>query len=167
MPEEKRRKSVANYDYKEKILVVDSDENFTKFFKIHLGKYFSKVIVTNNSKEALNYFKENLFDVIIVDVGIIQKNCDCFTLVSKIRKLNKNISIIFMTGFDLNESQKSRINAADGLLKKPFSMEDFHECLKQAIEKRTRLSGVGAENSSDAYELFEKKFYPSKKQKVS
>jgi DNA-binding response OmpR family regulator len=55
------------YDRTSFILVVEDDETLLKFFKIHLNKFFSKVIVVKNAKEALDTIKEKSIDLVVSD----------------------------------------------------------------------------------------------------
>ncbi|NBX24419.1 MAG: hypothetical protein EBR52_10065, partial [Microbacteriaceae bacterium] len=45
------------YDRTSFILVVDDDDSLLKFFKIHLNKFFSRVIVVESAKDALAQLK--------------------------------------------------------------------------------------------------------------
>ena len=42
-----------NYNRTSNILVVDDDDMLLKFFKIHLNKFFSKVVVVKSDREAV------------------------------------------------------------------------------------------------------------------
>ncbi len=39
------------------IMIVDDDQTLLKFFKIHLNKFFPKVLVVKNAKEAIEGLK--------------------------------------------------------------------------------------------------------------
>ena len=45
------------YDRESNVLIVDDDSTLLKFFKIHLNKFFSRVVVVENAKSALETMK--------------------------------------------------------------------------------------------------------------
>ena len=51
-----------------KILIVDDDQTLLKFFKIHLNKFFSRVIVVKNAKEAVETLKSKQIDLVLSDI---------------------------------------------------------------------------------------------------
>ena len=59
-----------NYNRTSNILVVDDDDTLLKFFKIHLNKFFSKVIVVQNAKEAVETITEKDIDLVISDIRL-------------------------------------------------------------------------------------------------
>ena len=128
------RTRVEGYDAETRILVVDGDEDFAKFFKIHLNKYFSKVFVTGNPKEALTWFETNPFDLVISEVNL--PRLDGFGLVKKIRKLDKKVPVILMTALNHTSVQREKMEECDGFLNKPFTMKEFHNCLKHGLDKK-------------------------------
>ena len=58
------------------ILVVDDDSTLLKFFKIHLNKYFSKVIVVDSPAKAIEIIKDENqeIDLVISDYKMPKSN---------------------------------------------------------------------------------------------
>ena len=56
------------------ILVVDDDSTLLKFFKIHLNKYFSKVIVVDSPVKAIEIIKDQEIDLVISDYKMPKSN---------------------------------------------------------------------------------------------
>ena len=50
------------YDLDSNILIVDDDSTLLKFFKIHLNKFFSRVVVVESGKAALESMKDRPSD---------------------------------------------------------------------------------------------------------
>src|SRR3954468_19521113 len=85
----------SHYDRDSRILIVDSDEVLAKFFKIHLNKFFSKVFVTGNAREALEWFKKEAFDLVITETTLPRASSQQF--VKRLRKMDSRVPIILMT----------------------------------------------------------------------
>ena len=128
------RTKIPNFDSETRILIVDGDEIFAKFFKIHLNKYFSKVFVTGSSKEALQLFEASPFDLVITDVNL--PRIDGSSLVKRIRKLNGTTPFIFMTDSILTDGQKEKLGDCAALLPKPFTLKQLHTCLRQGLVEK-------------------------------
>ena len=146
-----------------RILIVDNDEAFAKFFKIHLSRFFSDVFVTGNPKDALTWFENEPFDLVIIDVNL--PRIGGFSLARRIRKTVKDVSIIFTTTFELNEDQKSKIDDNDAVLVKPFTMKEFHSCVKKGLNEKLRNWNPSGETSAEAEQFLEEKKGSKSKEK--
>lgn len=126
------------YDSESYILIVDDDDTLLKFFKIHLNKRFSKIIVVKNAKEAIDTLKEKNIDLVLSDVRM--PRVDGLELLAKIRKFDPLIPVLMVSGAMLTDEQTEACKNADGYLRKPFSVDDLHNFIYDGIEKRTKLN---------------------------
>jgi two-component system NtrC family response regulator len=122
------------YDRTSYILVVDDDNTLLKFFKIHLNKFFSKVIVVKNAKEAIESLADKEIDLVISDIRM--PRMDGLQLMKKIRKHDPAIPILLISGALLSEDQAEKIDDADGYLRKPFEVDALHQFISTGMEIR-------------------------------
>jgi len=133
-----------NYDRTSYILVVDDDNTLLKFFKIHLNKFFSRVIVVKNAKEAIDTLREKEIDLVLSDIRM--PRMDGLQLMKRVRKHDAAIPVLMISGALLTDEQaKAADEDADGYLRKPFSVDDLHAFIENGMqlrEKYKKLSGM-------------------------
>jgi len=123
------------YDRTSYILVVDDDNTLLKFFKIHLNKFFSRVIVVKNAKEAVETLREKTIDLVLTDIRM--PRMDGLQLMKRIRKHDPTIPVMVISGAVLTEEQTQLAEEdADGYLRKPFSVDDLHTFIDHGMELR-------------------------------
>lgn len=81
---------------KEKILIVDDEEYMRRLIKKSLAKENYLFEEASNAEETLQYLKDDIFDLIILDVML--GNEDGFELIKEIKFLGINTPIIFVSG---------------------------------------------------------------------
>ncbi len=125
------------YDRTSYILVVDDDNTLLKFFKIHLNKFFSKVIVVKSAKEAIDTLREKEIDLVISDIRM--PRMDGLQLLKRVRKHDPAIPMLMISGALLSDDQKlSAEEDADGYLRKPFSVDDLHSFIEKGMQLRDK-----------------------------
>ena len=120
-----------------KVLVVDDDINVLSLLKEYLENTGFKVFAANNGDQAIEIFKTEKLDILILDVMLPNK--DGFEITKEIRQ-NSNIPILMLTarveefdkilGFELG---------IDDYVTKPFSPKELVVRIK-AILRRTQKS---------------------------
>jgi len=125
------------YDRTSYILVVDDDDTLLKFFKIHLNKFFSRVIVVKNAKEAIATLREKEIDLVLSDIHMPRMNG--LDLMKRVRKINSAIPVLLISGAMLNEEEEQLAEEmSDGFLRKPFSVDDLHSFLDAGMDLRIK-----------------------------
>ncbi|MGB0838243.1 MAG: response regulator transcription factor [Flavobacteriaceae bacterium] len=105
-----------------KILLVEDDPNFGIVLKDYLSLNNYTVSHAKDGLEGLIMFKNDDFDLCILDVMMPRK--DGFSLAADIRETNKNVPIIFLTAKTMKEDVlKGYQVGADDYLNKPFDSE--------------------------------------------
>jgi DNA-binding NtrC family response regulator len=123
------------YDRTTYILVIDDDQTLLKFFKIHLNKFFSKIVVVKNAKEAIEALGEKEIDLVISDIRM--PRMDGIQLMKKVRLHDPSIPVFLVSGALLTPEQVTSIDEkADGFLKKPFSIDDLHGYIANGLRVR-------------------------------
>lgn len=137
MSESENKNFNVKFDRNSYILIVDDDDTLLKFFKIHLNKYFSKVIVVKSAKEAVEFCAKNHIDLIISDINM--PKIDGFQLLKKVKKFDGAIPVLLISGVISEEDEKLLSTEADGFMRKPFDVDQLHSFIDSGIEKRGLL----------------------------
>ena len=133
-----------------KVLLAEDDKNLGAVLKAYLEAKGYHTTLCINGKEAFDIFNKKKIDFCILDVMMPVK--DGFTLAQEIRKLDKQIPILFLTAKSLQEDKiKGFELGGDDYLTKPFSMEELLMRMK-AILRRVN-EGSDTENKSAVYKL--------------
>jgi len=106
------------------ILVVDDDKEINLLINKYLSVEGYKVDSAFDGRQALEFFKNKEYDLVITDV--MMSPVDGFELVEKIREKDKEVLIIFLTAKD---SEVERVLGfklgADDYVVKPFFMNEL------------------------------------------
>lgn len=125
---------------KAKILLVEDDTNLGTILTEFLAVKKFDVIHSLNGEEGFNQFKSNKFDLCLIDV--MMPKMDGFTLAKKIRMIDKNVPILFVTAKSMLDDKIEGFKiGADDYVTKPFSMEELILRIN-AIMKRTKTAAV-------------------------
>jgi DNA-binding response OmpR family regulator len=109
---------------KNKILLVEDDSDLAFLTKETLEDEGFEVSYFDNGLDALQYFKKSECDICIFDVML--PKMDGFELVTQIRKINRQIPIIFLTAKSLTEDKIHGLKiGGDDYITKPFEMEEI------------------------------------------
>ncbi|HUS02933.1 MAG TPA: response regulator [Chitinophagaceae bacterium] len=115
---------------KKRILVVNNDIDTMSLLKGWLERKKYEVKFTGNGEEVPELVKKFSPDVIIIDI-LQHKAAEQL----KAGEKTKNIPIIMLTGYTLQDQQKL-LTAADDIIEKPFDPvfleEKIEKCLKKA-----------------------------------
>lgn len=108
---------------KYKILYAEDDETLAFLTKDNLELYYDVTHCTDGEM-ALDAFKNNTFDICILDIMMPKK--DGFELAEAIRKKDADVPIIFLSAKTLKEDRIKGLRlGADDYLVKPFSIEEL------------------------------------------
>ncbi len=120
-----------------KILYVEDDVTLSFVTRDNLQLYGYEIDYGEDGVEGLKLFKENHYDLCIFDVML--PRMDGYELALKIRKINQDIPIIFLTAKSRSEDKIHGLRiGADDYITKPFSIEE----LVLKIEVFLRRSGL-------------------------
>ncbi|MEO8535289.1 MAG: response regulator transcription factor [Flavobacterium sp.] len=107
-----------------KILYAEDDETLAFLTKDNLEQNNYDVTHCSNGKLSLEAFKEEDFDICILD--IMMPKMDGFELATEIRKIDIDVPIIFLSAKTLKEDRIKGLRlGADDYLVKPFSIEEL------------------------------------------
>ena len=117
-----------------KIFLVEDDPNFGGVLKSYLEMDDFEVTWIDDGLEAVSAFKAGIYDICILDIML--PNLDGFSIAKKIKEIQNNVPLIFLTAKTLREDvlQGYKIGA-DDYITKPFDSEVLIYKIK-AILKR-------------------------------
>jgi DNA-binding response OmpR family regulator len=106
-------------------LIIDDDKDITDLFAIYLESNGYNVDAYTNPVEAINNFRKNSHDLIILDLKM--PKMDGMTLYHKIKEIDNNVIVCFTTA-DINyiqQLQKGIIDIEKIVLYKPVLLKDL------------------------------------------
>jgi DNA-binding response OmpR family regulator len=116
------------------ILLVEDEENFGSVLKNYLELSDYIVTLCTDGNKGLSSFKNNIYDLCIVDVMMPER--DGFSLATEIKKINPDIPLIFLTAKKLKEDiLKGYQIGADDYITKPFDTEVLLYKLKAILSR--------------------------------
>ncbi len=123
---------------KAKILFVEDDVYLSFVTRDNLEIAGYEIILTDNGREAFELFSKNKVDICLLDVMLVEM--DGFTLARKIREVNKEVPILFLTAKSMKEDKIKGLKlGADDYITKPFSIEELIFKIEVFL-KRSKIS---------------------------
>ncbi len=116
-----------------RILIVDDEKDITDTFKIALEQQQEgfEVITYNDPDLALSQFKENWFDLILLDIKMPKMTG--FELYRRLNEIDSKPKVCFITAFDIYYDEFKKVFPSlevKCFLRKPISTSDLVEQVK-------------------------------------
>ena len=116
-----------------KLLYAEDDIQTQRIYSEIFKKYFDLVDTCSNGEEALNLFKINYYDIVILDINMPYING--LELVSLIKEIKKDTKIIIFTAFKDSDKLLQAIKLqVDDYLLKPISIKDLETAINNIKE---------------------------------
>ena len=113
-----------NSTSKRRILIIDDEEPIRRLFKETLEKNNYHVLTSDDGGMAVNLVKSWNFDLIFLDLKM--PDMDGVETFRKIRRINKSIPVVIITGYTAGEQLRKALKQAPfGVMKKPFGAKDI------------------------------------------
>ena len=123
------------------ILLAEDDEDLRSILSQYLEMIEFTVLQAENGKIALEHFQSEHVDICILDV--MMPVMDGFELARKIRRLDTEMPIIFLTARNQKEDRLKGLKlGADDYITKPFEVEELSLRIKNILR---RAGHVGEE----------------------
>lgn len=140
---------------KKKALVIDDDISTLELMKYQLNEENFDVTTADNGQKAINFVKENEFDVILTDYNLPDFNG--VEIVSRCKEIHPDTEIIMITGFSSTEKAIEATKAgAFWYLKKPVDFDELKGLIEKAIERKQQKTEIkelrGKLSSKTSYE---------------
>lgn len=131
-----------------RILLVEDEESLRETLKLNLELENYEVVASANGKDALKRFKEQHFDLLVLDVMLPE--VDGFQIAEQVRLTNTDVPIIMLTAKDTSADRITGLKkGADDYLTKPFVLEE----LLLRVQKLIQRTSKSPENTPDIYEF--------------
>jgi CheY-like chemotaxis protein len=123
-----------------KILLVDNEADITYALENGLENYGFSIDSFNDSMLALNSYKSNFYDLVILDIKM--PKMDGFELYNKIKEKDPKVKICFLTASELfyEEFRKTRYMLGEKLgeeyfIQKPIKTDDLVQKMNELTNK--------------------------------
>jgi DNA-binding NtrC family response regulator len=134
-----------------RLLIVDDDPVALDLLREVLSKEGYEVVSALSAEEAISQGIENIFDVIITDVRMGEK--DGMDVLRSFKKTSPETAVIMITAFGSIDTAIEAIReGAFDYISKPFKLEEIKITVRRALEQRRLLR----ENQYYRQELLEK-----------
>ena len=127
------------------ILLVEDEENLALGLEYNLTAEGYKVKWAKDGREALKYFEENQFDLIILDIMLPYFNG--FEIAQKVRETHPQMPILILTARTQVEDRVKGLElGADDYLTKPFHLKELLLRIKGMLKRKNWYQKVVIEN---------------------
>ncbi|MCK5616847.1 response regulator [Candidatus Pacearchaeota archaeon] len=118
------------------VLIVDDDKNISDLIKLFLKQSgYTITGIATNGHEAMQYVKEQIPDIVIMDI-FLQGKRNGIDLVQDIYKI-RNIPIVYITAYeDADLFQKAKITKPYGYIIKPFNKRELLIAVEIALYRK-------------------------------
>jgi two-component system, cell cycle response regulator DivK len=122
-------------NWEEKVILVVEDVDTNKiFFDAALRKTKAKIIWAKDGQEAVTMFRDNVVDLVLMDLQL--PIMDGYTATRHIKAINPNIPIIAQTAHVMSGEREKCIEAGcDDYLAKPIRLQILMDTLSKFLNK--------------------------------
>jgi len=107
-----------------RIFLVEDEASIRDALKLNLELEGYEVVATDDGKKVLKMFKEQHFDIILLDIMLPEVSG--LELCEQIRLVNTDVPIIFLTAKDTTADKVAGLKkGADDYITKPFNLEEL------------------------------------------
>lgn len=119
-----------------KIIVIDDDQEILEVLESFFNSLGHSVIGVLNSAEGLKKVASEIFDLVMVDINLPDK--DGITLLREIKHLDPKLPVVMITGYrEADKVIEAFLNGAMDCLLKPFNFDYIKTTvLPQVVERK-------------------------------
>jgi len=118
-----------------KILVIDDQESMRSIISQMLRDKGHQVTTADDGEQGLELFKQDTYDLVLADVNM--PGIDGFELLRTVKSDHPTTPVILLTGVNEDAAQYvGKEYKADGVIKKPFQIEDTVKEIEKVISGR-------------------------------
>jgi signal transduction histidine kinase/DNA-binding response OmpR family regulator len=130
-------------DYRPLVLVADDSRDMQMLLENYLRKADCRVLFAENGLEAVKYFKQNSFNLVLLDMQMPIKNG--YQTAAELRKLGFKNGIFALTGYDGIEEQEKCFDAGcSEYIMKPLKEKDLLHKIETVLANQTAGSAKPA-----------------------
>lgn len=118
---------------KERILIVDDEEDLTLGYSTCLSKVGYEVQTASSGEEALNYLREEIFDLVFLDIRL--PKIDGMKVLEEALQIDPDLIVVMMTAHgSVASAVEAMQKGAHHYLMKGFDHEELRVVAKKALE---------------------------------
>lgn len=117
------------------VLIVDDEQIVLDVLQRILMRLGYRTLIADSGDQALQMFNSNLYDVVLMDVLMPEKNG--FEIARKMRTIRPNQKIVMVTGLGADAVAGKAVAeslSVDSVLSKPFSYEKVKSVLETVLD---------------------------------
>ena len=122
--------------YRRHVLVVDDESDILYIIKAALERENLSVLAFTSPKAALEHLQQDCKECSLVLSDIRMPEMSGFQFVREVRKLDPDIKILFMTAFEVNQSEFEQVlpsTQVDGFIRKPARPKEFVDAVLRSL----------------------------------
>jgi len=130
-----------------RILVVEDEESVRDFVTRVLTMHGHSCLIAVDGAEAVELMGSHHFDLLLSDIAMPMM--DGISLALKVRATRPHVPILLMTGFaDERQRAHNLTLLIEGLITKPFNMEQLLAAVNKALDESRSASVVQSSSQS-------------------
>lgn len=126
--------------YSQTILVVDDDPDIVTIMTDVLTLAGYRVKAANSGSDGLRLALEGRPDLILLDVILTDMSGTEFAAAYRERTPPESRAAVIITTAHADATRIASETGADGLLAKPFDIDELVECVRQTLSRRARAA---------------------------
>lgn len=138
----------------ERLLIVDDDSQVRKVLRLFLERHGYTVLEAENGLKAIELCKSNVFDLIIVDMYMPEK--DGVSFIYELREFSPDVRVIAISGgekgYYFTSDTKLDVALSVGAirtLRKPFPLEELLTVVKELLHQKPAAPERDSTNEGD------------------
>jgi len=127
--------NALNQNWEEKVILVVEDVDTNKiFFDAALRRTKAKILWAKDGQEAIDIFKANRIDLVLMDLQL--PVMDGYTATREIKKINKEVPVIAQTAHVMSGEREKCLEAGcDDYLAKPIRLQILIDTLSKYLNE--------------------------------
>ena len=124
---------------KEKILLVDDEEDTIRVEKLMLKELGYSVIPALSGQEAVQLYKENKLTLDLVALDMIMPEMNGKDTYDELKRINPQVKVLLVSGYSLNKQIEELMDkGCIGFIQKPFSIVQLSQKIREVLEHEDR-----------------------------
>ena len=138
------KKSKDVHKFIGKVLVAEDNPNNQKLIEILLSKIGVKTIIVSNGEEAIESYKKEKYDLILMDINMpVMDGISATKIIKDIENSNYKIPIVALTANSIaGDKEKYLAQGMDDYLSKPIEFDKLISILKKYLQNDSMIEEV-------------------------
>jgi DNA-binding NtrC family response regulator len=124
-----------------KVLIIDDEVNLLKVLHLSLSDSQTQVTTADTAAKGLDFFKADLFDVVLCDVGLPDK--DGLEVLAELKAAAPEVPVVIITAHgSIQTALTAMKRGAYDYVQKPFEPEEIKLVVERAVREQKLRSDV-------------------------